>query len=113
MQQNPKIGQVVGAIGAALCAGDWMQRGMPARFKGYDITQFQGMLAPARTDPAIVDRLYGELQKIGKAPYVVKRLGEDGGNELIMNSPKEFANLIRSELLMYGKLIKDAGITAD
>ena len=43
----------------------------------------------------------------------MKRLGEDGGNELIMNSPKEFANLIRSELLMYGKLIKDAGITAD
>jgi hypothetical protein len=30
-----------------------------------------------------------------------------------MNSPTEFANLIRSELLMYGKLIKDAGITTD
>lgn len=82
-------------------------------FKGYDITQFQGMLAPAKTDPAIVDKLYRELQKIGKAPDVVKRLGEDGGNELIMNSPAEFAALIRSELLMYGKLIKDAGITTD
>ena len=82
-------------------------------FTGYDITQFQGMLAPAKTDPAIVDKLHRELQKIGKAPDVVKRLGEDGGNELIMNSPAEFANLIRSELLMYGKLIKDAGITTD
>ena len=82
-------------------------------FLGYDITQFQGMLAPAKTDPAIVDKLHRELQKIGKAPDVVKRLGEDGGNELIMNSPAEFANVIRSELLMYGKLIKDAGITAD
>ncbi len=82
-------------------------------FTGYDITQFQGMFAPAKTDPAIIDKLHRELQKIGKAPDVVKRLGEDGGNELIMNSPAEFANLIRSELQMYGKLIKDAGITAD
>ena len=59
-------------------------------FKGYDITQFQGMLAPAKTDPAIVEKLYRELAKIGKSPDVMKRLGEDGGNELIMNSPAEF-----------------------
>lgn len=84
-----------------------------AGFKGYDITQFQGMLAPARTDPAIVDKLHRELVKIGRAPDVMKRLGEDGGNELIMNSPAEFASLIKAELALYGKLIKDAGITAD
>jgi len=82
-------------------------------FKGYDITQFQALLAPGRTDPAVVDRLYRELVKIGKAPDVMKRLGEDGGNELIMNSPAEFAGLIKAELALYGKLIKDAGITAE
>ena len=84
-----------------------------AGFKGYDITQFQGMLAPAKTDPAIVDKLHRELVKIGRAPDVVKRLGEDGGNELIMNSPAEFASLIKAEMALYGKLIKDANITAD
>jgi predicted CoA-substrate-specific enzyme activase len=35
---HPYSGEA-GAIGAALCAGDWMQRGMPARFKGYDIIE--------------------------------------------------------------------------
>ncbi len=84
-----------------------------AGFKGYDITQFQGMLAPAKTDPAIVDKLHRELVKIGRAPDVVKRLAEDGGNELIMNSPAEFASLIKAEMALYGKLIKDANITAD
>jgi tripartite-type tricarboxylate transporter receptor subunit TctC len=84
-----------------------------AGFKGYDITQFQGLLAPGKTDPAIIEKLYRELVKIGKAPDVMKRLGEDGGNELIMNSPAEFASLIKAELALYGKLIKDAAITAD
>ena len=82
-------------------------------FKGYDITQFQGLLAPAKTDPAIVDKLYRELVKIGKSPDVLKRLVEDGGNELIMNSPAEFAGLIKAELALYGKLIKDANIIPD
>ena len=84
-----------------------------AGFKGYDITQFQGMLAPAKTDPAIIDKLYRELLRIGRAPEVIKRLGEDGGNELIISSPAEFAGLIKAEMALYGKLIKDANISAD
>ena len=84
-----------------------------AGFKGYDITQFQGMLAPAKTDPAIVDKLHRELVRIGRAPDLIKRLAEDGGNELIISSPAEFASLIKAELALYGKLIKDANITAD
>ena len=84
-----------------------------AGFKGYDISQFQGMLAPAKTDPAIVDKLHRELVKIGRAPDVVKRLAEDGGNDLIMSSPAEFASLIKAEMALYGKLIKDANITAE
>ena len=84
-----------------------------AGFKGYDITQFQGMLAPAKTDPALIDKLYRELLKIGRAPEVIKRLGEDGGNELIISSPAEFAGLIKAEMALYGKLIKDANISAD
>lgn len=84
-----------------------------AGFKGYDISQFQAMLAPARTDPSIIDKLHRELVKIGRMPDVIKRLAEDGGNELIMSSPAEFASLIKAEMALYGKLIKDASITAD
>jgi tripartite-type tricarboxylate transporter receptor subunit TctC len=82
-------------------------------FKDYNIGQFQGMLAPAKTDPAIVEKLYRELQKIAKSPDVIKRLVTDGGNDLVMSSPSEFANLIKTELATYGKLIKDANITLE
>lgn len=82
-------------------------------FKGYSIGQFQGMLAPAKTDPAIIEKLHRELQKIAKSPDVIKRLVTDGGNDLVMSSPSEFASQIKSELAIYGKLIKDANITPD
>jgi hypothetical protein len=48
-----------------------------------------------------------------KDPAVAKRLGPDGGNEIIGGTPEEFARQIKSELTMYGKLIKDANIKAE
>jgi len=84
-----------------------------AGVKGFDIGQFQGLLAPAKTDPAIIARLREEAVKALKDPAVAKRLGPDGGNEIIGSTPEEFAKQIKSELAMYGKLIKDANIKAE
>ena len=78
--------------------------------KGFSITQFQGFLAPANTDPAIIARLHQEVVKALKSPDVVQRLETDGGNDLIGSSPTEFAAQIKSDLAMYRKLIKDADI---
>jgi tripartite-type tricarboxylate transporter receptor subunit TctC len=44
---------------------------------------------------------------------VIKRLVQDGGNELIGNTPEEFAAQIKSELTMYTKLIKENSIRAE
>lgn len=79
-------------------------------YKGYEITQFQGLLAPAKTDPAIIARLHQEVVKALKSPDVIQRLETDGGNELVGNSPAEFAMQIKSDLALYRKLIKDANI---
>lgn len=79
-------------------------------YKGFEVTQFQGLLAPAKTDPAIIARLHQEVVKALKAPDVIQRLETEGGNELVGSSPSEFANQIRSDLELYRKLIKDAGI---
>ena len=79
-------------------------------YKGYEITQFQGLLAPAKTDPAIIARLHQEVVKALKSPDVIARLETDGGNELVGNSPAEFAMQIKSDLALYRKLIKDANI---
>ena len=82
-------------------------------FDGYDISQFQGLLAPAGTDLAIVNRLNVEVLKALKLPNVIKRLVEDGGNEIVGSSPQEFTHQIQADLKLYGKLISDAKIQSD
>jgi tripartite-type tricarboxylate transporter receptor subunit TctC len=79
-------------------------------YKGFEITQFQGLLAPAKTDSAIVSRLHQEVVKALKSPDVVQRLETDGGNELVGGTPAEFAVQIQSDLALYRKLIADADI---
>jgi tripartite-type tricarboxylate transporter receptor subunit TctC len=82
-------------------------------YKGFNISQFQGLLAPAGTDPLIIKRLHEEVVKALKVPSTVKRLVDDGGNEIIASSPTEFANQIQSELKMYSKLIQAAHIQSE
>jgi tripartite-type tricarboxylate transporter receptor subunit TctC len=43
-------------------------------------------------------------------PDVIERLATQGGNELVGNSPEEFAQVIRDDLAKYAKLVKAAGI---
>ena len=78
--------------------------------KGFDVSSWQGILAPAGTPKPIVDRLYQETAKALKMPDVIERLGTQGGNELVGSSPQQFAALIKEEILKYGKVIKEAGI---
>jgi tripartite-type tricarboxylate transporter receptor subunit TctC len=78
--------------------------------KGYEVSSWQGILAPAGTPPAIVDRLYAECAKALKMPDVIERLATQGGNELIGSTPAQFAALIKAEIAKYGKVIKAAGI---
>jgi tripartite-type tricarboxylate transporter receptor subunit TctC len=80
--------------------------------KEFDISQWQGVLAPAGTPAAIVERLNAEIVKAMRAPDVHQRIAVQGGNEIVTGSPGEFTALIKRELQSYGKLIKDAGIAA-
>lgn len=79
-------------------------------YKGFHITQFQGILAPAGTDAAIVKTLNDAVAAAMREPDVVKRLAEEGGYEIVAGSPADFARLITTELDMYRRLIHDANI---
>lgn len=83
-----------------------------AGIKGFDISQWNGILAPAGTPRPIVDRLNAEIVKAMHSPEVRERIGTQGGNEIVTGTPEAFAELIRSDLRMYAKLIKDAKIPA-
>jgi tripartite-type tricarboxylate transporter receptor subunit TctC len=84
-----------------------------AGFAGFDMSQWQGVLAPAGTPRPIVQRLNAEIGKAMRAPDVHERIAVQGGNDIVTGTPEDFAALIRADLERYGKLIREAKITAD
>ena len=83
-----------------------------AGVKGYEAATWYGLLAPAGTPRAVIDRLHDETVKILAAPESRKRL-TDLGFEPVGNTPAEFAAYIRSEIAKWGKVIREAGIKAE
>jgi tripartite-type tricarboxylate transporter receptor subunit TctC len=79
---------------------------------GYDSTQWYGVLAPAGTSRAIVERLHDEIVRALRAPEVMQRLAADGA-EPVGSSPEEFAAFIRSEIDKWAKVARAAGIRAE
>src|SRR5438876_7119702 len=83
-----------------------------AGFAGFDMSQWQGVLAPAGTPRPVVQRLNAEIVKAMHAPDVHERIAVQGGNDIVTGTPEDFAALIRADLERYGKLIRDAKISA-
>ena len=84
-----------------------------AGFRGFDMSQWQGILAPAGTTPEVVKKLNAEIVKAMHAPDVHERIAVQGGNDIVTGTPEEFAALIRADLERYGRLIREAKIKAE
>jgi tripartite-type tricarboxylate transporter receptor subunit TctC len=68
-----------------------------------------GVLAPARTPAAIVDRLSREIGTVLRAPDVAQTFN-DRGIEPVGNTPAEFRAFIESETKRWLKVAQDAGV---
>ena len=79
---------------------------------GYEASIWNGILAPAGTPKAIVNRLHETIVQILKSPQAQERYANVGA-EIRYNSPEEFAVLIRAEMAKWAKVIKAAGIKPD
>ena len=82
---------------------------MDETVKGYEVTSWYGILAPAKTPRSIVSRLHTEIAAIVRRPDVVERLLALGV-EPEGNAPDEFRAQIRSETEKWGKLVKLAKV---
>ncbi|MEK6244346.1 MAG: tripartite tricarboxylate transporter substrate binding protein [Pseudomonadota bacterium] len=80
-------------------------------FPGFEAVPWFGLMAPAGTPPAIIDKLHRETVRVLAVPELRKRL-EELGLDVIGNSPAEFAALIKAEIPQWAKVIKEAGIKA-
>jgi tripartite-type tricarboxylate transporter receptor subunit TctC len=79
---------------------------------GYEAVSTQGLLAPAGTPPAAINLLSQEIARLLARPEVKQRF-LDAGAQTVGSTPEQFAATIKSEMLRWGKVIKDAGIRAD
>jgi tripartite-type tricarboxylate transporter receptor subunit TctC len=82
-----------------------------AGIPGYDVTSYAALFAPAGTPKEIVDRLNAEVQKIIANPDAKARIAVTGF-DAFSGPPESLAAFVHSELVNWGKLIKDAGIEA-
>lgn len=79
---------------------------------GFEITQWYGFFAPAKTPKEIVAKLSAEITAIMRDPDTVKRFADQGA-EVVVRSPDEFGKFVQAELGKWGSFIKTARITAD
>jgi tripartite-type tricarboxylate transporter receptor subunit TctC len=82
---------------------------MEAGVKGYESATWYGLIAPARTPQTIVTRLNREVVAILKQPDVNERLSREGA-DTVGNTPQEFSDYIRAEILKWAKVVKAANI---
>lgn len=84
-----------------------------AGFPEVVVNSWFGIVAPAGTPKAVVDRLHAEFVKALAAPDVQKRLVDLVNLPTPSKSPEEFAALIASERERHGKIAKAANIKAE
>ena len=80
--------------------------------QGYDVNAWVGLMAPAGTPQAIIQKLNREIAAIITSPEMKSRLSNDG-SEVIASSPEAFAVHIRRELEKWSTVIKSSGIKAE
>ena len=106
-------GKALKALAVTTKARSALQPDLPsmdeAGVKGFDITSWQGYLGPANMPKDVVLKLNTEIRKIIDRPEIKKELA-DRGMEAFSGPPEEFDKFLKDQLVVWEKLIKDAGI---
>ena len=83
-----------------------------AGLRGYVVSVWMGIVAPAGTPPAIIAQLNRQIAALLQSPDIRERLAVQG-LEAASNSPAEFRSYIASEVRKWAVVIKQAGVVAD
>ena len=81
-------------------------------YKGFETSQWYGIIVPAGTPQPVIDRLQKEIARGLKSKEDSKRMLEDGA-VLVGDTPAQFATFIKSEQIRWAKVVEKAKITVD
>ena len=84
-----------------------------AGLKGFDMTTWWGVSAPAKTPQAVVERLSVEILKAMDAPDMKDRLRGMGSEAPTIRTAEQFTSFVASELKIYTELVRRSGAKAD
>ena len=79
---------------------------------GYDVSQWFGLTAPAKTPKPIVTRLNAEIVKILHEPDMKARIAADGADP-VGGTPEEFGAHIKRDIAKWAKVVKQIGLQAE
>lgn len=81
-----------------------------ARLPGYEMSSWAGLLAPAGTPKAFVERLNYETNQVLRNSPAVREKLMAAGIEPIGTTPERFMEIMKEQLVQYAKITKAAGI---
>ncbi len=115
MAANVKAGQVR-ALGTSALKRSTVLPEVPtiaeAGVTGYESTIWLGIMAPAGTPQAIVDKLNAEINKAISRPDVKEAWDKQGAVPLVM-TPAEFDAYLRKDVEKWAQVVKAAGLKAE
>jgi tripartite-type tricarboxylate transporter receptor subunit TctC len=79
---------------------------------GYVADAFRGVIAPAGVSKPVINQLAADIAAALKQPDVHDRLINDGSDP-VGSTPEAFAAFLRSEMLKWGKVVKESGARPD
>ena len=80
-------------------------------YPGFDISTWLGFLGPANMPPALVQKIYGDIQKLMRSDAIAEKLKQQGMLEVGL-SPVEFGKKITKDVDMYKNIIQKSGLKA-
>jgi tripartite-type tricarboxylate transporter receptor subunit TctC len=81
-------------------------------YPGFAAVQWYGLFAPAATPKDIVAKIHRDAVAALKDPAVAERLASEGA-EPVGDTPEHFGAFVRSEIELWGKVIRDSGAKVD
>lgn len=81
-------------------------------YKGFEAVTWFGIVGPAKLPKDIVTKFNSDINKALADPQVRKKLGDQGA-DVTGGTPEQFAQLIREDMVRWGRIVKESGAKVD
>ena len=104
--------RALATIGSARAAATPEVPTVGESLRGFEVSNWIALFAPAGTPPDIVKRWNAEVNRIMQSPEIQARLPNEGAR-FVPNTPEQFAAFVKSEIAKWAPVVKASGARVD